>query len=33
VSKSASPDEFAQFIAAEAARWGRVAQQSGATVD
>jgi tripartite-type tricarboxylate transporter receptor subunit TctC len=33
VLKSGSPEEFGRFIATEAARWNRVAQQSGATVD
>jgi len=30
---SASPKAFAEFIAAETQRWGKVAKESGATVD
>ena len=33
VVTSKSPDEFAAFVQAEAVRWSRVAQESGATVD
>jgi tripartite-type tricarboxylate transporter receptor subunit TctC len=33
VAISASPREFAAFVAAESQRWGRVAKESGATVD
>jgi tripartite-type tricarboxylate transporter receptor subunit TctC len=33
VLKSASPEEFGQFIAGEASRWARVVKQSGATSD
>jgi tripartite-type tricarboxylate transporter receptor subunit TctC len=33
VLTSGSPEEFGQFMAREAGRWGRVAQQSGATAD
>jgi tripartite-type tricarboxylate transporter receptor subunit TctC len=30
---SASPKEFAEFVAADTQRWGKVAKESGATVD
>jgi tripartite-type tricarboxylate transporter receptor subunit TctC len=30
---SATPEEFASFVAAEAVRWGKVARETGATVD
>ena len=33
VATSASPGAFAEFVAAETQRWGRVAKESGATVD
>jgi tripartite-type tricarboxylate transporter receptor subunit TctC len=33
VAVSASPKDFAAFVAAESQRWGRVARESGATVD
>jgi len=33
VATSASPKEFADFVASETRRWGRVAKESGATVD
>ena len=33
VLKSTSPEEFGRFMAEEAARWGKVARQSGATAD
>jgi tripartite-type tricarboxylate transporter receptor subunit TctC len=33
VALSASPRDFAAFVAAESQRWGRVARESGATVD
>src|SRR5882724_2390308 len=33
VATSASPKAFADFVAAETRRWGRVAKESGATVD
>src|SRR5882672_6052632 len=33
VATSASPREFAGFVASETRRWGRVAKESGATVD
>lgn len=33
VATSASPKVFADFVAAESQRWGRVAKESGATVD
>ena len=33
VITSATPEEFASFVAAEAVRWGKVARESGATVD
>ncbi|HZR70585.1 MAG TPA: tripartite tricarboxylate transporter substrate binding protein [Burkholderiales bacterium] len=33
VALSASPKDFAAFVAAESQRWGRVARESGATVD
>jgi tripartite-type tricarboxylate transporter receptor subunit TctC len=33
VTSSATPEEFASFVAAEAVRWGKVARESGATVD
>jgi tripartite-type tricarboxylate transporter receptor subunit TctC len=33
VAVSASPQDFAAFVAAESQRWGRVARESGATVD
>jgi tripartite-type tricarboxylate transporter receptor subunit TctC len=33
VATSASPRAFADFVAAETRRWGRVAKESGATVD
>jgi tripartite-type tricarboxylate transporter receptor subunit TctC len=33
VVSSAKPEEFASFVAAEAVRWGKVARETGATVD
>ena len=33
VALSASPKDFAAFVASESQRWGRVARESGATVD
>jgi tripartite-type tricarboxylate transporter receptor subunit TctC len=33
VITSATPEEFASFVAAEAVRWGKVARETGATVD
>lgn len=33
VVTSATPEEFASFVASEAVRWGKVAKESGATVD
>jgi tripartite-type tricarboxylate transporter receptor subunit TctC len=30
---SASPKAFADFVAAETQRWGKVAKEAGATVD
>jgi tripartite-type tricarboxylate transporter receptor subunit TctC len=33
VALSASPRDFAAFVAAESQRWGRVAREAGATVD
>ncbi|MGZ5651937.1 MAG: tripartite tricarboxylate transporter substrate-binding protein, partial [Usitatibacter sp.] len=33
VITSATPEEFASFVASEAVRWGKVARESGATVD
>jgi tripartite-type tricarboxylate transporter receptor subunit TctC len=33
VATSASPNAFAEFVASETRRWGRVAKESGATVD
>ncbi len=33
VATSASPAAFAEFVAAETRRWGKVAKESGATVD
>jgi len=30
---SKTPEEFASFVAAETARWGKVAKESGATID
>jgi tripartite-type tricarboxylate transporter receptor subunit TctC len=33
VTLSASPKAFAEFVASETARWGKVARESGATVD
>jgi len=33
VVTSASPAAFAAFVAADTQRWGRVARESGATVD
>ncbi|HEX7465893.1 MAG TPA: tripartite tricarboxylate transporter substrate-binding protein, partial [Usitatibacter sp.] len=33
VVTSAAPEEFASFVASEAVRWGKVARESGATVD
>jgi tripartite-type tricarboxylate transporter receptor subunit TctC len=33
VVTSATPDEFTSFVGAEVARWGKVARESGATVD
>jgi tripartite-type tricarboxylate transporter receptor subunit TctC len=33
VVTSATPEEFASFVAAEAVRWGKVAKETGATVD
>lgn len=33
VATSKTPEEFAAFVAAETTRWGRVARESGATVD
>ena len=33
VMTSKTPEDFATFVAAETARWGKVAKESGATVD
>jgi tripartite-type tricarboxylate transporter receptor subunit TctC len=33
VVTSKTPEEFASFVAAEGARWGKVAKESGATID
>jgi tripartite-type tricarboxylate transporter receptor subunit TctC len=33
VVMSKTPEEFASFVAAETARWGKVAKESGATID
>jgi tripartite-type tricarboxylate transporter receptor subunit TctC len=33
VMTSKTPEEFASFVAAETARWGKVAKESGATID
>jgi tripartite-type tricarboxylate transporter receptor subunit TctC len=33
VVTSKTPEEFAAFVAAETARWGKVAKESGATID
>ena len=33
VATSKSPEEFASFVSAESTRWGKVAKDSGATVD
>jgi tripartite-type tricarboxylate transporter receptor subunit TctC len=33
VITSATPEEFASFVAAETVRWGKVARETGATVD
>ena len=33
IATNRTPDEFAAFVRAETIRWGRVAKQSGATVD
>jgi tripartite-type tricarboxylate transporter receptor subunit TctC len=33
VITSSSPEEFASFVAAETVRWGKVAKETGATVD
>jgi tripartite-type tricarboxylate transporter receptor subunit TctC len=33
VITSGSPEEFASFVAAETVRWGKVAKETGATVD
>ena len=33
VAKSQSPEEFAEFVAAEGARWGKLAKDAGATID
>ena len=33
VVTSKTPEEFAAFVGAETARWGRVAKEAGATVD
>jgi tripartite-type tricarboxylate transporter receptor subunit TctC len=33
VVTSKTPEEFASFVAAESARWGKVAKESGATID
>src|SRR5215470_3835192 len=33
VVTSKAPEEFAAFVAAETARWGKVAKESGATID
>ena len=33
VMTSKTPEEFAAFVAAESTRWGKVAKESGATVD
>jgi tripartite-type tricarboxylate transporter receptor subunit TctC len=33
VVSSATPEEFASFVATEAVRWGKVARETGATVD
>jgi tripartite-type tricarboxylate transporter receptor subunit TctC len=30
---SKTPEEFAAYVAAESERWGRVARESGATID
>jgi tripartite-type tricarboxylate transporter receptor subunit TctC len=30
---SKTPEDFATFVVAETARWGKVAKESGATVD
>jgi tripartite-type tricarboxylate transporter receptor subunit TctC len=33
VVTSKAPEDFAAFVAAETARWGKVAKESGATID
>jgi tripartite-type tricarboxylate transporter receptor subunit TctC len=33
VATSRTPEDFASFVAAETARWGKVAKESGATID
>jgi tripartite-type tricarboxylate transporter receptor subunit TctC len=33
VVTSKTPEDFASFVAAEAARWGKIAKESGATID
>jgi tripartite-type tricarboxylate transporter receptor subunit TctC len=33
VVTSKTPEDFATFVAAETARWGKVAKESGATID
>jgi tripartite-type tricarboxylate transporter receptor subunit TctC len=33
VVTSRTPEDFAAFVAAETARWGKVAKESGATID
>ena len=33
VAKSQSPEEFAAFVVTEAERWGKLAKESGATID
>jgi len=33
VVTSKTPEDFASFVSAETARWGKVARESGATID
>ena len=33
VVTSKTPEEFAAYVSAETARWGKVAKESGATID
>jgi tripartite-type tricarboxylate transporter receptor subunit TctC len=33
VVTSKTPEDFAAYVAAETARWGQIAKESGATID